>query len=185
MRTVAVAPGLVDVIVVPEVAGAHDGAERFEVFSWQGGADPSQTTGHGRLNVALLSQPDGTYRSAAPVPVGGRWKSMVLLNDGSTFGAVAVYLPHDEEYGLPEIPVAESRTGPFEPAQLLLMREVDMGGAPWVDRLAYVVLAVGLGLEIWVLAHGIAGLDARRRVAADTAQRPGAGDRQLPAVRSP
>jgi hypothetical protein len=163
VRTAPVSPGLVDVTLVPEVPGAYDRADRLEVFSWQGGADPPQTTGHGRVGTPLLAQPDGSYRTAAPVPVGGSWKTMVLLDDRPAFGAIGVHLPADEAYGLPELPVAASRVGSFAPAPALLMREVRGGTSPWVHILAYLVLAVGLVLEIAVLALGVGRLRHRDR----------------------
>jgi hypothetical protein len=168
-------PGMVDVRVIPAEAGAYDGAERFEVFAWQGGNDPSQTGGSGVVNTPLVRLDDGSYASSSPVPVRGSWKTMVLLNRGSAFGAFPVFLPVDEEYGLREVPVVERRDGAFEPAQAVMMRESHGEGGPWVAILAYLVLAAGLGGQLVLLVQGSVAIDARRRERLEEEGQPATG----------
>jgi hypothetical protein len=177
-------PGLVDLTVSGPGTAGFAGAERLEVFAWQGGTDPVNTGGAGRVNIPLTAQPDGTWVAARPVPVGGSWKSMVMVNNGADFGALGVYLPHDEEYGLAEVPVLPERTGQLQPAQAVLMREAHGDAGPWVAVLAYIVLALGLGAETAVLLAGGAAQAGRSTPSASAASTSNAPMPRLRAARA-
>jgi hypothetical protein len=112
-------------------AGAADDAKWFQVIAWQGG---------GLRAVDLHETAPGVWQTEQPVPIGGKWKTMVRLHRGDELMAVPVFLPADPEIGAPEIP-AVSRTLAFGGEEQYLMREVTPGAAT-VKVLAYAIIAI-------------------------------------------
>jgi hypothetical protein len=111
-------------------ADAAGDARWFQAMSWQGGG----------LVIAEMDEvAPGEYVSDRPVPVNGRWKTLVRLHRGGEMMAVPVYLPEDEEIGEPELP-AEDRTVAFGPETDILLRETTDGDA-WFAWVIYGVLA--------------------------------------------
>ncbi|MBC9735332.1 hypothetical protein [Nocardioides marmotae] len=116
------------------------------VTGWQGGA------GTDGLAIDHLEEGrDGVWRTTAPVPADGTWKTMVRLHDGRELTAMPVYLPEDAALGEPEIPV-EDGTRPFDEEKLLLQRELsdDVPGWLWLAAgsivlLCSIALVLGLG----------------------------------------
>jgi hypothetical protein len=137
------AQAFVDVEVAP--ADAADHARWFQASSWQGG---------GLVLADLVPVPGehGHFRSEAPVPVGGAWKTLVRLHRGGELMTVPVFLPADPAIGEPEIS-AVNRTQPFEAETKYLLRETHDNG----KLLAYVVylLLVAAG-AIWIGAFTVA-----------------------------
>jgi hypothetical protein len=133
----------VSVTVRLEPADAADGARWFQVIAWQGG---------GFRAVDLHQSSPGTWQSDAPVPVGGKWKTLLRLHRGAELMAAPVFLPADAEIGVPEIP-AVSRTIAFGGEEQYLLREVKPGEAT-VKILAYGIIAavVALWAASFVLA---------------------------------
>jgi hypothetical protein len=131
----------VDVQLTPSDA-AKD-ATAFGIVSWQGG---------GRVSASLDEVAPGQYRSSEPVPVNGRWKSMVGLQRGDEVMAAPIYLPADPEIGAPEIPALPERQEPFVRNTKLLLRE-QHDGDDYVALLAYAGLALVVG--IWVLLFAV------------------------------
>ncbi|HJQ42109.1 MAG TPA: hypothetical protein VJ831_03405 [Jatrophihabitantaceae bacterium] len=115
---------------------AAQNARWFQAIAWQGG---------GLKVVGLHPVAPGTYASDEPLPVGGKWKTMLRLHTGAVMMSAPVFLPADPEIGVPEIP-AQSRTIPFGGEQQYLMREVKPGPNT-VMILAYVI--VGLVALLW------------------------------------
>ena len=118
-------------------------ARWFQAIAWQGG---------GLKVVGLHAAEPGTYAADAPLPVGGKWKTMLRLHTGAVMMSAPVFLPADPEIGATEIP-AESRTIPFAGEQQYLMREVKPGPST-VMVLAYVI--VGLVALVWATAFVLA-----------------------------
>ena len=118
-------------------------ARWFQAIAWQGG---------GLKVVGLHAVAPGTYVSDGPLPVGGKWKTMLRLHTGAVMMSAPVFLPADPEIGAPEIP-AESRTIPFAGEQQYLMREVKPGPNT-VMVLAYVI--VGAVALAWAGAFVLA-----------------------------
>jgi hypothetical protein len=122
---------------------AAENARWFQAIAWQGG---------GLKVVGLHAVAPGTYAADEPLPVGGKWKTMLRLHTGAVMMSAPVFLPADPEIGVPEIP-AESRTIAFGGEEQYLMREVKPG-ANTVMILAYVI--VGLVTLLWAGAFVLA-----------------------------
>ncbi|HVF20962.1 MAG TPA: SDR family NAD(P)-dependent oxidoreductase [Mycobacteriales bacterium] len=132
-----------------------DDPDWFEVFAWQGGHSEAATL-H-RVDV-------DTWATRADVPVGGNWKTIVRLAQGSTLAGAPVFMPLDEEIEAAEIPVVPTRTVAFERDTELLMREAHEGDAlPAI--LAYI--AIGTIAVVWITSLVLAyrGVSRRRRLA--------------------
>jgi hypothetical protein len=122
---------------------AAQNARWFQAIAWQGG---------GLRVVGLHAVSPGTYVSDGPLPVGGKWKSMLRLHTGAVMMSAPVFLPADPEIGAPEIP-ATSRTIAFADEQQYLMREVKPGPNT-VMLIAYVT--VGVVVVAWAAAFVLA-----------------------------
>jgi hypothetical protein len=118
-------------------------ANWFQVIAWQGG---------GLRVVELHETTPGTFVADGPVPVGGKWKTLVRLAKGDVLMAAPVFMPADPEIGASEIP-ATSRTIAFGPEKQYLMREVKPGPAT-VMTIAYI--AVGLVSLLWAATFVLA-----------------------------
>ncbi len=153
-----------DLLVTLRPRDAARDAEWLTVTAWQGGGsmvEPLEEVGAGR------------YRTTAPVPLYGSWKSLIRLHTGSELSIVPVYLPADEAIPAREVPAPPRFERRFvaEP-EILLREQTGGGGAVWA--LAYaVVAAIALGLLVllaWglhrVAAHAGAAPPARERRAA-------------------
>ena len=100
---------------------AAEGADWFEVISWQGGS---------HHNIRFIRTGPGTYRTDAPVPTGSTWKSIAFLAKGSALEGVPIYMPSNPDQGQPEIPVVASRDADFNPSSAYLVRAREGGGGP-------------------------------------------------------
>lgn len=118
-------------------------ARWFQAIAWQGG---------GLRVVGMHSTAPGVYASDGPLPVGGKWKTMLRLHTGAVMMSAPIFLPADPEIGATEIP-ATSRTIAFADEQQYLMREVKPGPNT-VMVIAYVV--VGLVVVAWAAAFVLA-----------------------------
>jgi hypothetical protein len=138
-----VGPDEVHVQVVLDPPDAADEARWFQAVNWQGG----------ELRIVEMERAGpGEYRSAEPVWVSGRGKTLVRLHRGGEMMAVPVRLPEDPEIGEPEIPAVD-RTAAFVSEQRFLLREQEEGRAwiSWgVHTLFFVIMAV------WVSAFVVA-----------------------------
>jgi hypothetical protein len=96
----------------------------------------------------------GGYRSSAPVPAGGGWKTLVILYRGDVLEAVPVAMPPDVQYGLPQVstPLAPRATG-VVPASRVLTREAH-GGPGWPA--AAILAFFGLMAVAWTAALAVA-----------------------------
>jgi len=139
---------LVNVTVAMQPADAANDSDWFVVTSWQGGH--LQTT-------PLVSTGPGTYRALRPVPTGGSWKSIVMLQKRDVVAAAPVSMPADREYSLPAIPVQAERTAPLARASTLLTRETHTGAA-WPAIVAYSGLGSTVVAWIAVLLVGLTSL---------------------------
>jgi hypothetical protein len=122
---------------------AAEEARWFQVSAWQGGG----------LRLADLEKVgEGRYRSEAPVPVGGAWKTIIRLHRGGELMTVPVFLPADPALGEPEIS-AINRTQPFEAETRYLLRET-RDNSRLLANVVYALLAV-VGMA-WIAAFAIA-----------------------------
>jgi len=136
---------------VPPAIARH--ADWLTALAWQG---------RGRLVLRPLRRiSDGVYRSTEPVPVFGRWKTMIRLQTGQTMASVPVYLPADAAIPVPGVSASQRFTRGFTADRTLLQRERKRGVPPWVWMTASMVV---LGLFVILLAligWGLARLAAR------------------------
>jgi hypothetical protein len=136
----------VDVRVDPPAAA--DGADWFEVVSWQGG---------GSKLTPLREVGPGLFRSAGAVPTGSGWKSVVRLTRGPVMMGVPIYMPADAIRGAPEIPVSAQRSATFQADSSLLMREAH-GGPAWPALIAYAAIAAVATTWVAVMLVALRGL---------------------------
>ncbi len=119
------------------------GARWFTAGSWQWG---------GRTIAHMKRTGDGTYVGDKPLLMTGRAKSLMRLHRGAEMMAVAIRLPADPDYDLPETR-AEDRSSRFVAEQTYLQREADRP-VGWFAFLVY-ALAIVLALA-WIVAFSFA-----------------------------
>lgn len=150
------------VTVQLEPEDATDDARWFEATAWQGG---------GFRSAPMEKVADGTYRSTEPLPLYGRWKSMVRLHRGQRdLVAMWVYAPADPQLGKPEVTATSGVRREFVHEQLVLRREERTDVPAWMWNAGYALLGVIGALELagiaWLLGRAARG--GRMRSAAKT-----------------
>jgi hypothetical protein len=131
--------GTAEIAVELDPPGAADDARWFQVMAWQGDG----------YAVAELDEVEpGRFVAERPVPIVGRWKTVLRLHRGAELLSAPVFLPDDPEIGAEEVP-AEDRTVALGDETSVLMREVQDGPAT-VGAIAYTV--IGIVAVAWVLA---------------------------------
>jgi hypothetical protein len=103
------------------------------------------------VTAMLREVAPGQYVSSQPVPITGRWKTMVALNRGNEVMAAAVYMPADPEIGASEIPAVAERRVFFVRNTELLLREAHQGPA-LPATLAYTGWAASVAVWIALMA---------------------------------
>ncbi|WP_432946976.1 hypothetical protein ACQPXM_09690 [Kribbella sp. CA-253562] len=141
------------VTVKLDPVNAAEGARWFEAMAWQGG---------GLELHPLQKVADGTYRSQEPLPMYGKWKSMVRLHQGARdLVAAWVYAPEDAAIQKPAIQVSDGQTVRFISEQEVLRREERTDVPRWMWNGGYALLAVVGALEIlgiaWLVGRGARG----------------------------
>jgi hypothetical protein len=125
--------------------GAAGDARWLTITAWQG---------HGFVLDRLARAGDGVYRTTKPIPVHGKWKTMIRLHRGNSLEAVPIYLPADPAIPATAVPAKASFTRGFVADKKLLQREAK-STAPWLAAAAYLtVLACALAL-LALLALGL------------------------------
>jgi hypothetical protein len=89
------------------------------VLGWQGGLANER----GIFIDHLEKLGPGHYRSTQPMPVYGKWKTLLRVHDGRTLTAVPIFLAGDPGIGAPEIPAEATMTRPFVSEITILQRE--------------------------------------------------------------
>jgi hypothetical protein len=129
------------------------GARWFEAMAWQGG---------GLITARMDKVADGTYRSTGPLPMYGKWKSMIRLHQGQRdLVATWVYAPADLAIEKPAIQVSNGQTIGFIDEQQVLRREERTDVPRWMWNGGYGLLAVVGSLELvgiaWLVGRGARG----------------------------
>jgi hypothetical protein len=142
-------------------ANAAKNSEWLTMTAWQGGA----------LQVDRLKKVGpGTWRTTQPVPVYGKWKAMLRLENGRAVRALAVYLPEDKAIPAKGVPATAHFTREFVRDKKILQREA-VGGAGWLALPAYLLLLAIAAVWLAALTWGLrrlevtAGEDVRGEVA--------------------
>jgi len=89
------------------------------VLGWQGGL----ANDRGIFIDHLQKLGPGHYRSTQPMPVYGKWKTLLRLHDGRILTAVPIFLAGDPGIGAPEVPAQANMTRPFVAEITILQRE--------------------------------------------------------------
>jgi hypothetical protein len=89
------------------------------VLGWQGGLANQR----GIFVDKLEKLGPGHYRSTKPMPVSGKWKTLLRLHDGRILTAVPIYLQGDPGIGAKEVPAEAQMTRPFVGEATILQRE--------------------------------------------------------------
>lgn len=128
-------------------AGAVDGPAWVTVTGWQGKG----------LHVdRLVRGRDGVYRTSAPMPLHGDWKTLIRVHDGRTLAGVPVYLPADPAIGAAALPAPAEFTRDVRGERSILQRELKTDVPGWLWALcSAVVLACTLALVL-ALGWGVA-----------------------------
>ena len=132
--------------IVPASA-AHD-ADWLTALAWQGG---------GFQNDRLKEIAPGVWRTTAPLPVHGDWKTMIRLQRKRSIVAAPVYLPEDRAIPAPQVSAPARFDRPFVLEKHLLQREQKSDVPASLTTLAYgavgsIVLAL-LALLGWAVAR--------------------------------
>jgi hypothetical protein len=157
--------GLAHIDLTVEPADAADDVRWLQATSWQGG---------GFEVVDLERTGPGQFTTTEPLPVTGRWKTLVRLHRGGQMMALPVYLPADPDIDEPEVPAVD-RTQAFESETTYLLRETHEGSSRWFSYVIHGLLALA------VLTWAGAFIAAVRGIAQGTG--PGTGAVTEPAPR--
>jgi hypothetical protein len=143
---------------------AADRATWFNLTSWQGGTGTynGQITGQWVVPLRPVPGQPGTFRTTTPVPVYGKWKTLMRLGTVGSLQAIPIYLPADPAIPAKGVPASHRFTRAFEPDKKILQREA-VGGSPALQKAAYIALGV-IGL-VWVgaVSFGLRRLDRVER----------------------
>ena len=160
--------------IVP--AGATKNSDWLTMTAWQGGA----------LQVDRLKKTGpSTWRTTQPVPVYGKWKAMLRLENARGVRAVPVYLPEDRAIPAKEVPATAHFTRPFVRDKKILQREA-VGGSTWLATPAYLVLLAIVAVWLVSLGWGLRRLErtAGEPVRGDVTDRTAGGARVRGKVRT-
>ena len=128
---------------------AADNATWFNMLSWQGGNGTYNGQITGQWVVPLHEVSPGVWRTTKPVPVYGKWKTLLRLGTVGSLQAVPIYLPADPAIPAKGVPALPSFTRSFVPDKQIVQREA-VGGSVNLQRAAYA--ALGLLGFIWIAA---------------------------------
>jgi hypothetical protein len=115
------------------------------VLAWQG---------PGLVNTKLVRIAPGTYRTAEPVPVFGKWKTVMRWHSDNYMVGLPIYEPGDTAIPAAEIPALPSFTRDLAPDRKILQRESKIHGS-LVPMLAYLTMLSIAMLLLASLAWGI------------------------------
>ncbi|MEW2358928.1 hypothetical protein [Spirillospora sp. NPDC029432] len=104
-------------------AGALDDPAWIAITGWQG---------QGLHVEPLIEEGDGVYRTSAPMPLHGDWKTLIRVHDGRTLAGVPIYLPADPAIGARELPAPASFTRDVQSEKQILQRELKTGVPGWL-----------------------------------------------------
>jgi len=114
-------------------ANVADGASWVREIAWQGGA---------LIGAPLERIAEGVYRTPEPLPVYGKWKSALRIENGHTLLGVPIYAPADAAIPAPAVSAPASFTRPLENDRKLLQRERERDVPGWLWLTASLVVLV-------------------------------------------
>jgi hypothetical protein len=123
-------------------------ADWLYAMAWQGRE-------HRLVAAPLRPAGDGAWRTTAPLPVTGTWKSMIRLHRGSEMASVVVHLPEDRAIPAPAVAAPANFQRPLQRDSLILQRErkPSAGNALWRAASGAVAAAVVAltALVLWTM----------------------------------
>jgi hypothetical protein len=148
------------VTVHPQNTAAH--AEWMTVTAWQGG---------GLVVNRLRQVAPGRFVTTQPIPVYGKWKAMLRMEDGRGVRAVPIYLPADPAIPVKGVPAKAKFTRPFVRDKKVLQREAK-SNVGFLAVPAYLVLLAIVALWLSSLTWGLRRLAASASADAPSPVRP-------------
>jgi hypothetical protein len=127
-----------------------DDPEWVSILSWQGGL----ANDRGLVIDRLDRLGPGHYQSTRPIPVWGKWKTLLRVQDGRTLAGVPIYLPNDPGIGAQEVPAQASITRDFVHEITILQRERNFNHPQWLWTAGCLVVLVCTLILITALAWG-------------------------------
>jgi hypothetical protein len=153
LRTVHPAPQrTVSATVALTPRNAASDAQWLTVTAWQGG---------GLIVDRLREVAPGLYRTSQPIPIYGKWKAMVRLENGRGVRAAPIYMPADPAIPAPAVPAGAHFTRAFVRDKKILQREA-VGGSAWLQTPAYLLLLAIAAGWLFALGRGLTRLRAAR-----------------------
>ncbi|MFC5751359.1 hypothetical protein [Actinomadura rugatobispora] len=147
---------------------AADGPAWAVITGWQG---------EGLHVEPLVSEGGGVYRTSAPMPLHGQWKTLIRLHDGRSMAGVPLYMPADPAIGARALPAPQSFDRPAQSERTILQRELKTGVPGWLWlACSSVVLACTLAL-ILSLGWGVARVSRSLRPEPPAPRSPGTRER--------
>jgi hypothetical protein len=110
--------------------------EWVTILSWQGGI----ANDRGLAIDKLKKVGEGEYVSTQPIPVWGKWKTLLRVQDGHTMAGVPIFLPADPGIGAKETPALAANNGPFVEEITILQRERNQDLPSWLFPAASLVV---------------------------------------------
>lgn len=134
-------------------ANAAANAQWVTVTAWQGG---------GLVVQRLRRSSPGTYVTTEPIPVYGKWKTMLRIANGRALDAIPIYLPNDPAIPAHEVAAVAQFTRVFARDKKILQREA-VGGDLWLEIPAYLLLLAIAATWMAGLTWGLHRLSSSRR----------------------
>lgn len=122
-----------------------DGTRWAQALSWQG---------PGFVNAPLKRVAPGTFQTTRPLPVSGKWKSVLRFHSGNSLMALPVYEPRDDAIPAAEVPAPASFARELAADRVVLQRESKVEGGVLAFTGYALMLLIALTL-LTVLAWGI------------------------------
>jgi hypothetical protein len=112
--------------------------------------------GEGLHVEPLVGEGGGVYRTSAPMPLHGQWKTLIRVHDGRSLAGVPIYMPADPAIGARELAAPPSFDRAVQSERTILQRELKTGVPGWLWlACSSVVLVCTLAL-ILALGWGVA-----------------------------
>jgi hypothetical protein len=124
---------------------AADDARWLTATAWQGG---------GIVVDRLRKVAPGVYRSNKPIPLYGKWKSLLRMHSGNSLSGLPIYAPADAAIPVPAVEAPRSMTRRFVSDHKLMQREAKTKD-PAVTYGAYGVIGFFTLLLLAMLAWGL------------------------------
>jgi hypothetical protein len=134
-----------------------DDPEWVSILAWQGGLAYDR----GLVIDHLQRIGRGHYHSTRPIPVWGKWKTVLRVQDGRTMTAAPIFLPYDPGIGADEVPAVKSMTRDFVPEISVLQRERNTDVPTWLYPAASVVVLICSLILIAAITWGAGRVNAR------------------------